>query len=237
MPSFYIGLDWTVEEDGWALVSSAGFLLFRYLGKKWKRSSIRSFTYLKNCRRVARAPPWPSRQRGASRPSSLCLSLHHLRHHQLQHQLLQQPIQLLHVTAITVVHQQGATLAASASVSPSPPDPGEACAPAGPLPQRRPLHPKSTARPLNHLPSPTPSSHCRQVISVGRKPAKPSFSQLDGSASPSLSTASLSLEEEDAFEDAISTPDTPTPTAASHQPGHWERDLMLHFQDLNNLKF
>ena len=58
--------------------------------------------------------------KGASRPSSLCLSLHHLRHHQLQHQLLQQPIQLLHVTAITVVHQQGATLAASASVSPSP---------------------------------------------------------------------------------------------------------------------
>ena len=131
MPSFYIGLDWTVEEDGWALVSSAGFLLFRYLGKKWKRSSIRSFTYLKNCRRVAREP---SRQRGASRPSSLCLSLPHLRHHQLQHQLLQQPIQLLHVTAITVVHQQGATLAASASVSPSPPDPGEACAPAGPFP-------------------------------------------------------------------------------------------------------
>ena len=54
---------------------------------------------------------------------------------QLQHQLLQQPIQLLHVTAITVVHQQGATLAASASVSPSPPDPGEACAPAGPFPR------------------------------------------------------------------------------------------------------
>ena len=107
MPSFYIGLDWTVEEDGWALVSSAGFLLFRYLGKKWKRSSIRSFTYLKNCRRVARAPPWPSRQRGASRPSSLCLSLHHLRHHQLQHQLLQQPIQLLHVIAINMVHEQG----------------------------------------------------------------------------------------------------------------------------------
>ena len=158
----------------------------------------------------------------------MCLSLHHLRHHQLQHQLLQQPIQLLHVTAITVVHQQGATLAASASVSPSPPDPGEACAPAGPLPQRRPLHPKSTVRPLNHLPSPTASSRRQQVISVGSKPVKPSVSQLDGSASPSLSTASLSLEEEDAFEDAISTPDTPTPTAASHQPGHWERDLMLH---------
>ena len=138
---------------------------------------------MKNCRRVAREP---SRQRGASRPSSLCLSLPHLRHHQLQHQLLQQPIQLLHVTAITVVHQQGATLAASASVSPSPPDPGEACAPAGPLPQRRPLHPKSTVRPLNHLPSLTASSHRRQVISVGRKPAKPSFSQLDGSASPSI---------------------------------------------------
>ena len=47
----------------------------------------------------------------------------------------------------------------------------------------------------------------------------------------------VSLEEEDVFEDAISTPDTPTPTAASHQPGQWERDLMLHFQDLNNFKF
>ena len=88
----------------------AGFLLFRYLGKKWKRCSRRSFTYLKNWRRLARAPPWPSRQRGASRPSNLCLSLHHLRHHQLQHQLLQQPIQLLHVIAITMVHDGGSEL-------------------------------------------------------------------------------------------------------------------------------
>ena len=101
--------------------------------------------------------------KGASRPSSLCLSLHHLRHHQLQHQLLQQPIQLLHVTAITVVHQQGATLAASASVSPSPPDPGEACAPAGPLPQRRPLHPKSTAV---HCQAFEPSSLSNRVITL-----------------------------------------------------------------------
>ena len=104
---------------------------------------------------------------------------------------------------------------------------------------------KITTRPLKHLPSPTAPSQSRQVITVGRNSASPSFSQLDGSASPSPPTASLSIEEEEVFEDAPSTLDTsplpsPLPTA-NHEPGHleraMERDLMLHFRHLNNLKF
>ena len=104
---------------------------------------------------------------------------------------------------------------------------------------------KATARPLKHLPSPTASSQRRQVINVRKNPATPSFSQLDGSASPSPPNAPLSIEEEEVFEDAPSTLDSlplpsPPPTAP-HEPGSLERalerDLMLHFADLNNLKF
>ena len=104
---------------------------------------------------------------------------------------------------------------------------------------------KITTRPLKHLPSPTASSQRRQVISVERNSALPSFSQLDGCASPFLPTAPLSIEEEEVFEDAPSTLDSsplpsPSPTAP-HEPGSLERalerDLMLHFADLNNLKF
>ena len=76
---------------------------------------------------------------------------------------------------------------------------------------------------------------------MGRNSATPSFSQLDGSASPSPPTASLSIEEEEVFEDAPSTLDTlplpsPPPTA-HHEPERleraMERDMMLHFKDLN----
>ena len=41
---------------------------------------------------------------------------------------------------------------------------------------------KITARPLKHLPSPTAPSQSRQVITVGRNSASPSFSQLDASS-------------------------------------------------------
>ena len=104
---------------------------------------------------------------------------------------------------------------------------------------------KITSRPLKHLPSPTASLQRRQVITVGRNSATPSFSQLDGCASPSPPTAPLSIEEEEVFEDAPSTLNSlplpsPTPTAP-HEPGSleraMERDLMLHFTNLNNLKF
>ena len=104
---------------------------------------------------------------------------------------------------------------------------------------------KISTRPLKQLPSPTAPSQSRQVIIVCRISASPSFSQLDGSASPSPPTASLSIEEEEVFEDAPSTLDTSplpfTPPTANHEPGHleraMERDLMLHFRHLNNLKF
>ena len=49
--------------------------------------------------------------------------------------------------------------------------------------------PESSARPLKHLPSPTAPSGRRQVTTVGRNPSMPSFSQLDGAASPSPSPA------------------------------------------------
>ena len=42
-----------------------------------------------------------------------------------------------------------------------------------------------------HLPSPAASSERRQVITVGRNPTMPSFTQLDGDASPSPPPASL----------------------------------------------
>ena len=41
------------------------------------------------------------------------------------------------------------------------------------------------ARPLNILPSPTDSSGRRQVVSLGRDPTAPSFTQLDGAATAS----------------------------------------------------
>ena len=63
---------------------------------------------------------------------------------------------------------------------------------------------KITTRPLKHLPSPTAPSQSRHCT-VGRNPASPSFSQLDGSASPSPPSASLPKEEEEVFEDAPST--------------------------------
>ena len=72
---------------------------------------------------------------------------------------------------------QGTTLAASASVSPSSslPDPGEASVPAGPqhglLPQRRPLFPVI-------LPTPSPSTGRRRVMSLARLPL-PSFGSLN----------------------------------------------------------
>ena len=72
---------------------------------------------------------------------------------------------------------QGTTLAAPAPVSqpPAPPAPGEASAPAGPqhghLPQRRPLFPI-------FLPSPSPSTGRRRVMSLARLPL-PSFASLN----------------------------------------------------------
>ena len=73
-----------------------------------------------------------------------------------------------------------------------------------------------------------------------RNSATPSFSQLDGCASPSPPTEPPSIEEEELFEDAPSTLTSPPPTAP-REPGSlekaMERDLMLHFADLNNIKF
>ena len=72
---------------------------------------------------------------------------------------------------------QGTTLAAPAPVSqpPAPPAPGEVSAPAGPhhdhLPQRRPLFPI-------FLPSPSPSTGRRRVMSLARLPL-PSFASLN----------------------------------------------------------
>ena len=93
---------------------------------------------------------------------------------------------------------QGTTLAAPAPVSqpPAPPAPGEVSAPAGPhhdhLPQRRPLFPI-------FLPSPSPSTGRRRVMSLARLPL-PSFASLniDGHPPsppppPPLSSPSTSL--------------------------------------------
>ena len=44
---------------------------------------------------------------------------------------------------------------------------------------------ESTVRPLKILPSPTASLERRKVVSLGKDPALPSFSQLDGAATPS----------------------------------------------------
>ena len=44
--------------------------------------------------------------------------------------------------------------------------------------------PSASARSLNIHPSPAALSERRQVVSLGRNPAMPSFSQLDGTASP-----------------------------------------------------
>ena len=44
--------------------------------------------------------------------------------------------------------------------------------------------PSASARPLKVHPSPATLSERRQVVSLGRNPAMPSFSQLDGTASP-----------------------------------------------------
>ena len=44
--------------------------------------------------------------------------------------------------------------------------------------------PSASARPLKIHPSPAALSERRQVVSLGRNPAMPSFSQLDGTASP-----------------------------------------------------
>ena len=53
------------------------------------------------------------------------------------------------------------------------------------LKKQNPAAPESSARPLRHLPSPSAPSGRRQVTTVGRNPSMPSFSQLDGAASPS----------------------------------------------------
>ena len=47
---------------------------------------------------------------------------------------------------------------------------------------------KLPVRPLKVLPSPNASCERRQVVSLGKDPAIPSFSQLDGAATPSSST-------------------------------------------------
>ena len=57
------------------------------------------------------------------------------------------------------------------------------------LKKQNPAAPESSARPLRHLPSPSAPSGRRQVTTVGRNPSMPSFSQLDGAASPSPSPA------------------------------------------------
>ena len=57
------------------------------------------------------------------------------------------------------------------------------------LKKQNPAVPESSARPLRHLPSPTAPSGRRQVTTVGRNPSVPSFSQLDGTPSPSPSPA------------------------------------------------
>ena len=57
------------------------------------------------------------------------------------------------------------------------------------LKKQNPAEPESSARPLRHLPSPTAPSGRRQVTTVGRNTSMPSFSQLDGAASPSPSPA------------------------------------------------
>ena len=50
--------------------------------------------------------------------------------------------------------------------------------------------PLKTPSVLHHHPSPSPSSERRQVITVGREKARPSFSQLDGDPPSSLDMAS-----------------------------------------------
>ena len=68
--------------------------------------------------------------------------------------------------------------------------------------------PSASARPLNIHPSPTALSERRQVVSLGKNPAMPSFSQLDGTASPPPSSGPLACTPPPPFEQPCTgTPD------------------------------